>query len=125
MADEPQSSLGTIELRKTRFSVHPMFDLSPTDSFDAALGVGGGIALLAARGRADRMLGVQGLESTEVFPDASVRARASLQTGALAAMVMAEFSWLLSRVTFEAEDQQILRYSGAGFFVAGGLAWVH
>jgi hypothetical protein len=125
MADEPQSTLGTIELRKTRLSLHPMFDFSPTDSLDAAVGAGGGLALLAARGRSEMTVGVQGLEATELLPQASLRARASLKTGALAAMVMGEFSWLLSRVSFETEDRRVLRYSGPGLFVAGGLAWAY
>ncbi len=124
MADEPRSDLGTIEVRRTQLSLHPLFEFEPSESLDAAIGPGVGAVFLAARGLAESP-SVSGLESNPLLFQSSLRARASLRSGPLAAMLMAEFSWLFSRVTFQAGDEQVLKYSGAAVFVAGGLAWAH
>lgn len=125
--DESPSALGTIELRKTRLSLHPLFTFTPAEvPIDAAVGVGGGVVFVAARGRVESTRQqVVGLEANEVVGQSSVRARASLHSGPLAAMVMAEFSWFFTRLTFQADDQRLLSVNGAGIFVAGGLAWAN
>jgi hypothetical protein len=124
MADAPRSTVGTVEVRKTRLSLHSLLRVSPTDSIEGALGPGLGVVLLGARGRAqdDTLTGV---ESSPVLLQASVRARGSWRSGPLAALVLAEFSWLLPPLSFRAGDNEVMSYSGAAVFIGGGLAWAH
>ncbi len=124
LADEPRSDLGTIEVRKTRLSLHPLLRVALNDSIEGALGPGLGVGFFRARGRSQDDA-VAGVESSPTLFQSSVRARASVRSGPLAAVLVAEFSWLWTPLSFRAGDVEVMSYPGTAVFIGGGLAWAH
>lgn len=118
---ELDTRAGQIELSTRRLTLHLMADVWRSSSVRLALGAGGGAIWVAESARA--LDGYQGRSDQAVLGLASLRASATLESGALAFGIAAEPGLTLQPASIRASGEELLHIGKSWASVTASIGW--